>query len=70
MSADTEAVEEVAARWIAARDKGDWTAGQQKALDAWLAADIAHRVSFLRLEAVWNALDGLRNAEHIALRKP
>jgi transmembrane sensor len=70
MSADRKQIENEAARWIAARDNGDWTPGQQRALDAWLNADTAHRVAFLRLQTLWNTLDGLREAEHSRRRNP
>lgn len=46
-------IERDAAAWLARRDAGGWTAGDQAELDAWLAESTAHRVAWLRLEAVW-----------------
>ena len=46
-------IERDAALWLARRDAGGWADRQQTALDAWLGENAAHRVAFLRLEAVW-----------------
>ncbi|MCD9029124.1 FecR domain-containing protein [Luteimonas sp. BDR2-5] len=48
-----DAVERAAADWLARRDGGDWNADDDAALEAWLAADVAHRVALLRLQAAW-----------------
>lgn len=48
------AVEERAAEWLARRDGGDWGAADDAALAAWISADIAHRVAYLRLQAAWD----------------
>jgi transmembrane sensor len=53
-------IERTAAAWLARRDAGAWSADDQAALDAWLAAATAHRVAFLRLEATWRRADRLR----------
>ena len=45
--------ERTAADWLARRDGDGWTAADAEALAHWLAADSAHRVAFLRLEAAW-----------------
>jgi len=50
-------IEDTAAVWLARRDGDSWTAADQEALDAWMAEDMAHRVAFLRLEAVWSQAD-------------
>lgn len=50
---DSRQIERSAADWLARRDGGRWSAAEQAALDAWLAADTAHRVAFLRLQAAW-----------------
>lgn len=50
---DHRQIERDAALWLARRDAGGWADRQQTALDAWLTEDTAHRVAFLRLEAVW-----------------
>lgn len=47
-------IERDASGWLARRDSGRWSAQEQAGLEAWLAASIAHRVAFLRLEAAWN----------------
>lgn len=47
-------IERDAAAWLARRDAGGWTAGDQAELDAWLAESTAHRVAWLRLEAAWH----------------
>lgn len=43
-----------AADWLARRDGGAWTDADEVALARWLAADTAHRVAFLRLQAAWD----------------
>jgi transmembrane sensor len=50
-------IEETAAAWLARRDGDSWTASDQETLAAWIAEDMAHRVAFLRLEAVWSQAD-------------
>ncbi len=47
-------IEDRAAAWLAQRDAGDWTAEDEAQLRQWIGASFAHRVAFLRLEAVWN----------------
>jgi transmembrane sensor len=54
MNTDHRQIERTASMWLARRDAGDWSDGQQAALNAWLEESIAHRVAFLRLEATWN----------------
>lgn len=46
-------IEARAAGWLAHRDGQAWSSRDDDALHAWLAADAAHRVAFLRLEAAW-----------------
>ena len=48
-----DAIEGLAADWLARRDARAWSAADAIALDAWLAQDTAHRVAFLRLQAAW-----------------
>lgn len=61
MNASTRTeIEELAAQWLARRDGGPWSADDDHALDAWLAADVAHRVAFLRLEAAWRQSERLQ----------
>ena len=48
-------IEHAASRWLARRDgNASWSEADASALEAWLQADIAHRVAFLRLHAAWN----------------
>jgi transmembrane sensor len=47
-------VEDKAAAWLARRDSGIWSEVDQAHLTRWLEESIAHRVAFLRLEAVWD----------------
>jgi len=53
-----------AARWLAARDRDDWSAEDQAALDAWLEEDIHNSVAFWRLEAAWT------NTERLTALRP
>lgn len=46
-------IERAASEWLARRDGDAWSASDPAALEAWLAADTAHRVAFLRLQAAW-----------------
>jgi transmembrane sensor len=46
--------DKAAAAWLARMDREDWSAQSQVGLAAWLAADTAHRVAFLRLRAAWD----------------
>lgn len=46
--------DKAAAAWLARMDRDDWSPQSQAGLDAWLAANTAHRVAFLRLRAAWN----------------
>ncbi len=56
-------VEEAAARWILKRDSGQWTDTDQKQLDSWLEASVRHRVSFVRLNAVWGDVAALEGTD-------
>lgn len=53
MNGTSSQIERTAAAWLARRDRTDWSADDQAAFAAWLAADTAHRVAYLRLAAVW-----------------
>lgn len=53
-------IERRAARWLAQRDSGAWSDHEDAALHAWLAADVAHRVAFLRLESAWKQSERLQ----------
>lgn len=60
MSGD-ELIEARASRWLAARDARDATPEEAAEFNAWLDADIGHRVAYLRLEANWRRADRLRD---------
>lgn len=53
-------IERAAAAWLARRDAGGWTELDQAALDTWLAAAIAHRVAWVRLETAWREAGRLK----------
>jgi transmembrane sensor len=50
---NSEAIEEVAARWFARRMAGAWTDADQAQLDAWLNEATEHRIAFVRLQTAW-----------------
>jgi transmembrane sensor len=50
---DSRRIEHAAAEWLARRDRGDWSAHDERALEEWLRASTRHRVEFLRLESAW-----------------
>lgn len=52
-------IEQVAAQWINRAQSSQWTAQDQRQLDAWLGQDTAHRVAWLRLKSVWDRADRL-----------
>ncbi len=53
-------IEHTAAAWIARRDAGDWSDRDQRELEAWLTASVAHQVAYLRLDAAWRRSDRLK----------
>ncbi|WP_374473061.1 FecR domain-containing protein [Arenimonas sp.] len=52
MNASTQ-TDRLAAEWLARRVGERWTDAQEAELEAWLQADTAHRVAFLRVQAAW-----------------
>lgn len=46
-------VEECASLWLQRRYFWNWSEADQAELDAWLAASLAHRVAYIRLETAW-----------------
>ncbi len=50
--------EEAAARWLARLDRG-LPPAEKAMFERWLAESSAHRIAFLRLEAVWSGVDRL-----------
>ncbi len=53
-------IEQVAAAWLARRDREDWSEADDAGLSAWLSASTAHRVAFLRLETAWGETGRLK----------
>lgn len=58
--AGSRQIERAAAAWLARRDGGDWSPGDQLEFDAWIAQSTAHRVAWLRLQAAWAQSDRLK----------
>jgi transmembrane sensor len=58
--ASSRQIELIASAWLARRDGNAWSADDQTQLDAWLNDSIAHRVTYLRLDAAWRQSDRLR----------
>ncbi len=54
-STDLDSIDETAARWTVRLDAGDLTPADQRELDAWLAADPAHREAFAAHRQSWHA---------------
>lgn len=59
-----EIVEREAARWVSRAEAPEWSSADERALQAWLTQDIAHRVAWLRLKSVW------RRADRLAVLRP
>jgi transmembrane sensor len=59
LSPDQEAIEAMAAAWLAQRDEG-LTADEQADFDRWREADARHEAAVIRLEKTWAALQQLR----------
>lgn len=51
--------------WFERHDRPDWSADDQAALDAWLAASSAHLIAYWRVESAWSRIERL-----IAVRPP
>jgi len=67
---DSIQIEETAANWLARRDGERWSAPDQVALDQWLDASTAHRVAYIRLEAVWRKARRLKALTGGILSRP
>ncbi|HET9048172.1 MAG TPA: FecR domain-containing protein [Chiayiivirga sp.] len=61
---DHNTIEEQAAHWLARLDAGSLSEGDQQAMRQWIAASVAHRVAFLRLEELWRQSGRLRALAH------
>ena len=53
-------IEQQAADWLARQAGGSWSALDQAQLTQWLEASTAHKVAFLRLDAVWRQTQRLK----------
>jgi transmembrane sensor len=58
--ASSRQIELIASAWLARRDGDEWSALDQRQLDAWLQESTAHRVAYLRLDAAWRQSDRLK----------
>ena len=60
---DHDDIERMAADWLARRDSGELSVADEAAFTAWLNASVAHRVSYLRLNATWTRTQRLAALE-------
>lgn len=49
-----------AIEWLLARHSDAWSAADQQALEAWLAADEEHRRQYRQMEALWRDMDAFK----------
>jgi transmembrane sensor len=63
---DYDDIERIAADWLARRDSGTLSLAEEAAFADWLNASVAHRVSYLRLNATWIRTQRLAALEHRA----
>lgn len=56
--------EEAAARWLARRNSGHWSSGDEAEFTAWLESSIAHRMAYLQLHSLWERTAGLKALAH------
>lgn len=54
---DAGSARDRAARWILAREQGDWSDGDQAALDGWLEESDLNKAAYWRLEHSWREAD-------------
>jgi transmembrane sensor len=59
-------IEEIAAKWLARKDSGNWSSADEAELTAWLEAATAHRVAYIRLEAAWRRARRLKAIAAVA----
>ena len=60
MSEIDHSADQTALEWLARRHSGCWSAVDEQAHAAWLAADAEHVAAWQRIQAVWHELAGLR----------
>ncbi|HEX6860708.1 MAG TPA: FecR domain-containing protein [Caulobacteraceae bacterium] len=66
---EAETIQGQATTWFARRRSGAMTAKEAAALEAWLDADLRHRLAFEAVEALWGGFDHTRDApEVLAMR--
>jgi transmembrane sensor len=56
----SERTEAAAATWFVKRQSGSWSDSDQATLEAWIAADTAHRIAYIRLETAWRHSERLK----------
>lgn len=52
-------IKALAAEWRDRKDREDWSAEDESALDAWLKQSSAHMIAYLRVDAAWARADRL-----------
>jgi len=57
---DSIRIEEIAAVWLARRDRDGWSTADQAALNGWLDESTANRVAYIRLQAAWRQTHRLK----------
>ena len=57
---DSGTIEETAAQWVLRQHEGAWTAADAERLEVWLEESVLHRVAFIRLDTVWQAIPRLK----------
>src|SRR5262249_38480795 len=53
-------IEEMAGRWLAHRDSGDWSPRDEQEFNAWMSASMAHKVAYWRLQDSWENAQRLK----------
>lgn len=53
-------IEETAAAWLAKRDRDSWSEADEAEFALWLKSSTAHRVAFIRLDAMWREANRLK----------
>lgn len=66
MMSGLDDIEDQASVWLARQDRG-LSEAERAAFDAWLAADTAHQVCYLRLKALWHKVDRLAGQDLVAV---
>jgi transmembrane sensor len=56
----TRRIEDEAGRWLARRDSGNWSAGDEHSFERWMNESMAHSVAYWRLQDAWEEALRLR----------